>query len=66
MGQVPHTYLRTSSDAVIPTDIQDRMIAEADRATPDNPFMTHTIASSHFAPVSHTGQLATILINATQ
>jgi pimeloyl-ACP methyl ester carboxylesterase len=60
-GRLPRTYIRTSHDEVIPVQVQDRMIAEADQLTPANPFIVHTIAASHFAPLTHPAQLADIL-----
>ena len=52
---------RTTRDEVIPVHIQDRMIAEADQLTPANPFTVHTLAASHFAPITQPTQLADIL-----
>jgi pimeloyl-ACP methyl ester carboxylesterase len=60
-GRLPRTYIRTSHDEVIPVQVQDRMIAEADHLTPANPFTVHTIAASHFAPITQPAQLADIL-----
>lgn len=60
-GRVPRTYIRTSRDEVIPVEVQDRMISEADRLTPENPFTVDTISGSHFAPVTHAAEAADIL-----
>ncbi|HEY0578743.1 MAG TPA: hypothetical protein VGD73_31960 [Pseudonocardia sp.] len=60
-GNVPHTYIRTTEDEVIPLPVQGRMIAEADQLTPANPFTVHSLAASHFAPITHAAELATIL-----
>jgi pimeloyl-ACP methyl ester carboxylesterase len=60
-GRLPRSYIRTSQDEVIPVDIQDRMIAEADQLTPANPFTVHTLAASHFAPITQPAQVAEIL-----
>jgi pimeloyl-ACP methyl ester carboxylesterase len=60
-GRLPRTYIRTSHDEVIPVQVQDRMIDEADRLTPANPFTVHTIAASHFAPITHPAEVADIL-----
>jgi len=60
-GNVPHTYIRTTEDEVIPLPVQDRMIAEADQLTPANPFTVHSLAASHFPPITHAAELATIL-----
>jgi hypothetical protein len=64
-GRLPRTYIRTSHDEVIPVQVQDRMIAEADQLTPPNPFTVHTIAASHFAPITQPAQLADILTAAS-
>jgi hypothetical protein len=60
-GRLPRTYIRTSHDEVIPLDVQDRMIVEANRLTPANPFTVHTIGGSHFTPITHATEVATIL-----
>jgi pimeloyl-ACP methyl ester carboxylesterase len=36
-GRLPRTYIRTNHDEVIPLQVQDRMIAEADHLTPQTP-----------------------------
>lgn len=61
-GRLPRTYIRTSQDEVVPIEVQDRMIAEADHLTPANPFTVHTIAGSHFAPITHASKVADTLI----
>jgi hypothetical protein len=61
-GRLPRTYIRTDQDEVVPLDVQDRMIAEANRLTPTNPFVVRTIAASHFAPITHATEVADILI----
>ncbi|HEY4019030.1 MAG TPA: hypothetical protein VGM75_10110 [Pseudonocardiaceae bacterium] len=43
--------------------MQDRLIADADRLTPDNPFYVHSIESSHAGFLVHPGQTANILAN---
>lgn len=60
-GRLPRTYIRTDQDEVVPIQVQDRMIAEADRLTPGNVFAVHTIAGSHFAPITHAAEVADIL-----
>jgi pimeloyl-ACP methyl ester carboxylesterase len=60
-GRVPKTYIRTSRDEVIPIAVQDRIISEADSATPHNPFAVQTLAASHFAPITRVPDLADIL-----
>jgi hypothetical protein len=39
------------------------MIAEADRLIAANPFTVHTVAGSHFAPITHAAEIADILVN---
>jgi pimeloyl-ACP methyl ester carboxylesterase len=46
-GTIPRTFIRLSQDRSIPLALQDRMIADADRVTPTNTFVVHTVASSH-------------------
>ncbi len=60
---VPHSYIRTLQDRVIPPDLQDRMIAEADAISPDNPFDVHTIDTSHMALITRPTQTAETLTN---
>ena len=60
-GRLPRSYIRTSQDEVIPLRVQDRMIAEADQLTPGNPFTVHTLAASHFAPITQPARIAEIL-----
>lgn len=60
-GRLPRTYVRTELDEVVPLEVQDRMIAEADRLTPANTFAVHTLAASHFAPITHAAEVADIL-----
>ncbi|MDA0567021.1 alpha/beta hydrolase [Streptomonospora sp. S1-112] len=47
-GRIPRTYVRLTQDRLLPPELQDQWIAEADRLTPDNPFDVHSIASPHF------------------
>lgn len=46
-GTIPRSYVRLTEDRSITRASQDRMIAEADALTPDNPFDVHSIESSH-------------------
>ncbi|MGP3956072.1 alpha/beta fold hydrolase [Nonomuraea sp. 3N208] len=46
-GRVPRVYIRHSKDQVIPIALQDRMIKEADSATPGNRFKVFTVDASH-------------------
>jgi pimeloyl-ACP methyl ester carboxylesterase len=65
-GQLPRTYIRTEHDEVVPLAVQDRMIAEADQLTPDNPFTVHTITGSHFAPITCAAEIANILTRSSE
>ncbi|WP_069884232.1 alpha/beta fold hydrolase [Streptomyces luteocolor] len=60
-GRVPHSYLRLADDRSIPVHTQDRIIAEADAVTPDNPFDVHTLATSHVGYFSRPGEFAAVL-----
>ena len=60
-GRVPRTFIRLSEDRTIPPALQDRMIAEADEATPGNRFDVHTLPSSHSPFASMPGRLAAVL-----
>ncbi|WP_084772464.1 alpha/beta hydrolase [Nonomuraea candida] len=46
-GRVRRVYVRQSLDRVIPPALQDRMIREADEATPGNRFEVFTVKTSH-------------------
>jgi pimeloyl-ACP methyl ester carboxylesterase len=60
-GSVPRTFIRTTEDRTVPLALQDRMIAEADALTPDNPFDVRSIASSHSPFASMPDRLAGVL-----
>ena len=60
-GTVPRAFVRTTEDHTIPLALQDRMIAEADAATPANRFVVRTLASSHSPFASMPDDLATVL-----
>ncbi|PAZ11713.1 alpha/beta hydrolase [Streptomyces sp. SA15] len=50
-GRIPRTYLRFGKDRTVSTELQDRMIAEADELTPDNRFMVHNFPNAgHLGP----------------
>ncbi|MEU7581681.1 alpha/beta hydrolase [Streptomyces sp. NPDC041068] len=54
-GRLPRTYLRFGKDRTIATELQDRMIAEADARTPHNPFQVHDFpTASHLGPLAPT------------
>jgi len=60
-GTVPRAFVRTTEDHTIPLALQDRMIAEADAATPANRFVVRTLASSHSPFASMPDDVATVL-----
>jgi hypothetical protein len=60
-GAIPRTFIRTSEDRTIPPALQDRMIADADAATPENRFDVHTLPSSHSPFASMPDRLAEVL-----
>jgi hypothetical protein len=45
----------------MPPALQDRLIADADKLTPDNPFDPHSLDSSHAGFLVHPGQAADLL-----
>ncbi|GAA5188158.1 alpha/beta hydrolase [Rugosimonospora acidiphila] len=60
-GRVPHTFVRLTDDQAIPLPLQDKMIAEADAATPHNKFDLHTLTSSHLGYLTRPQTMSTIL-----
>ena len=50
-GRIPRTYVRFARDRLIPAALQDRMIAEADRLTPNNRFDVRTVGAPHAGPL---------------
>ena len=63
-ARLPRTYVRATGDEVLLPAVQDRMIAEADALSPANPFDVHSLAASHFVPITKPGELADILVTA--
>ncbi|MFI9031062.1 alpha/beta fold hydrolase [Streptomyces sp. NPDC053560] len=49
-GRIPRTYVRYTQDRAIPLALQDRMIAEADEATPGNRFDVCSLHAPHLGP----------------
>ncbi|WP_030594965.1 alpha/beta hydrolase [Streptomyces fulvoviolaceus] len=50
-GRIPRTYLRFGKDKTLATQLQDRMIAEADELTPHNRFTVHDFPNAgHMGP----------------
>lgn len=60
-GTIPRTYIRHQRDRMIPLALQDRMIDEADRLTPDNRFHVHTIDAPHAATAAQFAEVIDIL-----
>ncbi|MEU6727738.1 alpha/beta hydrolase [Nonomuraea wenchangensis] len=60
-GRVPRVYIRHSRDRVIPLALQDRMIREADAATPGNRFRVFTVDTSHAPTPKDYRQITDIL-----
>lgn len=60
-GTIPRSYIRLTEDRTTPVVFQDRMIAEADALTPDNPFDVHSVESSHAGFVLRSAEVAKIL-----
>ncbi|MEU1387453.1 MULTISPECIES: hypothetical protein [unclassified Nonomuraea] len=60
-GLVPRTYLRHTRDRMIPLALQDRMIREADAATPGNRFEVRTVDAGHAATAAEYRSISEIL-----
>lgn len=60
-GTVPRSYVRLTADRFNTPSNQDKMIADADAATPDNRFDVHDLDSSHTGFVLDPDALAAIL-----
>ncbi|MEV0320235.1 alpha/beta fold hydrolase [Streptomyces sp. NPDC050658] len=60
-GRIPKTYVRLADDASITPAMQDRLIAEADKLTPDNPFDVRTLQSAHLRWLVHPKPAAELL-----
>ncbi|WP_228001021.1 alpha/beta hydrolase [Nocardia australiensis] len=63
-GRIPRSYIRCSRDRLLPLALQDRMIREADAATPGNRFDVHTLDAPHFGPADPQ-PIADILLSIT-
>ncbi|MGW4794636.1 alpha/beta fold hydrolase [Nonomuraea sp. NPDC004297] len=61
-GRVRRVYVRQTLDRVIPLALQDRMIREADEATPGNEFEVFTVKSPH-APTRAAYQRVTDILD---
>lgn len=60
-GSIPRTFLRLVHDRSMPPAVQDRMIAEGDRLTPDNPWTVHDLDSDHMRWLVRPAEAAAIL-----
>ncbi|WP_344962590.1 alpha/beta fold hydrolase [Streptomyces thioluteus] len=60
-GTIARTYIRLTGDRSIPVAMQDRLIAEADALTPDNPYDVHTMDTSHLGFLLRPAETAGIL-----
>jgi len=60
-GTVARSYIRLTEDHSLPIAMQDRLIAEADALTPDNPYDVHTLDTSHVGFLFRAPEVATIL-----
>ncbi|MEU9451918.1 alpha/beta hydrolase [Streptomyces sp. NPDC048277] len=60
-GTIPRTYIRLADDRTLPAAMQDRLIAEADALTPDNPYDVHTLTTSHVGFLLKPAEVADIL-----
>ncbi|MCR6486912.1 alpha/beta hydrolase [Amycolatopsis sp. OK19-0408] len=56
-GRVPRVYVRHLRDRIIPLALQDRMIREADAATPHNRFRVFDLDTSHVPDAAHLAEL---------
>jgi len=46
-GRIPKTYIRLADDRSMPLALQDRLVREGDKLTPDNPYDVRTLDGSH-------------------
>ncbi|MFC4376134.1 alpha/beta fold hydrolase [Nocardia halotolerans] len=60
-GTVARSYIRLTEDRTLPIAMQDRLIAEADALTPDNPYDVHSLDSSHAGFVFRATEVAALL-----
>lgn len=60
-GRVPRSYIRLDRDNVLSPALVSKMIADADRLTPDNPFDVHTLDAGHGGVVLRARELASLL-----
>jgi pimeloyl-ACP methyl ester carboxylesterase len=60
-GRVPRVYIRHAKDRTIPLALQDRMIREADAATPGNTFKVYTVNATHAPTIKAFAEIREIL-----
>jgi len=60
-GTVARTYIRLTEDRSLPLAMQDRLIAEADALTPNNPYNVHTLDTTHVGFLLRAAEVAAIL-----
>ncbi|MEU1623972.1 alpha/beta fold hydrolase [Streptomyces sp. NPDC020096] len=60
-GTIARTYIRLTGDRSLPVAMQDRLIAEADALTPDNPYDVHSLDTSHAGFLLRPTEVAGIL-----
>ena len=60
-GTIARTYIRLTGDRSLPVAMQDRLIAEADALTPDNPYDVHTLDTTHVGFLFRAAEVAAIL-----
>ncbi|MEC3914855.1 alpha/beta hydrolase [Nocardia sp. CDC160] len=60
-GRIPRSFIRLTRDNVISPALAAKMIEDADRLTPDNPFDVHSLAAGHVGVVLQARELAAIL-----
>jgi len=59
-GRVPRVYVRHLRDRIVPLELQDRMIREADAATPGNRFRVFDLDTSHVPDAARFAELVDI------
>ncbi|MFE3545844.1 alpha/beta hydrolase [Nocardia sp. NPDC059177] len=60
-GRIPRSYIRLTRDKVLSSALVTKMITDADRLTPDNPFDVHTLPTGHVDLALHSAELAAVL-----
>ncbi len=60
-GRIPRSYIRLTRDHVISAALTTKMIDDADRLTPANPFDVHSLPAGHAGVILQARELAAIL-----